>query len=931
MRDSREAGVVRVSIKGEITSGTPSQSTTCGTEGFEFACSTGEGATILVDYAAYGVVDDKLPSACQSGTQRLGDGFCTHPAALSTMIQRCQGLSYCKLPPLQEVFMDSPCTPGSPTYLDYRFRCQTEPLTRCIAGASYFQGRCYTVNYQPNRTDRLTWQLARKQCWEKGGELAGPIDETVHNFLAGRIQSTRNDSVNYFWIGMSNTANNGPVWISGNPATDYSPTGSVYNGSDDCVAYYYSPKPAGTFWKNSTCDGYYNWICEYAPIESERPTLFDPNWNVPTTIGPIYVPKTTLPPTSMPAPTRAQQVDPITINDQSEYSTAPPPMTAVSNMVTTTTSGPTQNSAFGNIVECPETTWKGITFAKTAAGNDATAPCPNPTSTTGQIRYQCTKVGNAAQWSAKGASMIECRHKWVGDLHEKIVLKKAAENISRELHMQLGSTVDLYGGDISGSVDIAEKLIPLAKEQFSYTFDTTDRNKRAADFTHTMGAAGDQLLSERAIPLWDEFAKNDRISMASNLMGVLEQGANLLATYLERSSKAFTYQNWAMRVQVHRSQMQPMGGGSSPGVSSFSAPSAGPEDDAMRPVQLPGRPDMMPTREGFTVNSDVFNFRPSDDTLSNEPVTNTFVNFSNAPSMSLPSFNVLKSALRTEGGPVNQPLPEDDDPTAKLAPAAASEQDDSVKLGYYMFTSLGALLNADDKTIINSHVIGASVNDPERSLKLPEDAPATFTFYHLRKEGVSNVRCVFWNSTERKWSENGCHIVKTSKEATDCSCDHLTSFAILMDLTGDAEGSLSSTNAEILNIITIVGCALSIVCLVLCIIVFTCFRSLWNNRNTIHRNLCICLLLAELVFVIGIDRTENATVCSAIAVALHYLFLAAFCWMLLEGYQLYLMLIQVFESEKSKVLVYLLWAYGFPAVVVAVSAGVAWQNYGTEN
>lgn len=66
-----------------------------------------------------------------------------------------------------------------------------------------------------------------------------------------------------------------------------------------------------------------------------------------------------------------------------------------------------------------------------------------------------------------------------------------------------------------------------------------------------------------------------------------------------------------------------------------------------------------------------------------------------------------------------------------------------------MFMNMGSLLNGDDKTIINSHVIGASVNDPERSLKLPEDAPATFTFYHLQKEGVANVRCVFWNTTER--------------------------------------------------------------------------------------------------------------------------------------------------------------------------------------
>ncbi|CAJ0608336.1 unnamed protein product [Cylicocyclus nassatus] len=52
--------------------------------------------------------------------------------------------------------------------------------------------------------------------------------------------------------------------------------------------------------------------------------------------------------------------------------------------------------------------------------------------------------------------------------------------------------------------------------------------------------------------------------------------------------------------------------------------------------------------------------------------------------------------------------------------------------------------------------------------------------------------------------------------------------------------------------------------------------------------------------------------------------------MLLEGYQLYLMLIQVFEPDKTRILLYYLFSYGFPAVVVGVSAGVAWHNYGTD-
>jgi len=64
---------------------------------------------------------------------------------------------------------------------------------------------------------------------------------------------------------------------------------------------------------------------------------------------------------------------------------------------------------------------------------------------------------------------------------------------------------------------------------------------------------------------------------------------------------------------------------------------------------------------------------------------------------------------------------------------------------------------------------------------------------------------------------------------------------------------------------------------------------------------------------------------------LHYLFLCVFAWTCLEGVQLYIMLIEVFEAEHSRTLYYYLAGYGIPGIVVSVSAAINPTGYGTED
>ena len=75
---------------------------------------------------------------------------------------------------------------------------------------------------------------------------------------------------------------------------------------------------------------------------------------------------------------------------------------------------------------------------------------------------------------------------------------------------------------------------------------------------------------------------------------------------------------------------------------------------------------------------------------------------------------------------------------------------------------------------------------------------------------------------------------------------------------------------------------------------FSVFQGLKSERTTIHRNLCICLLLAQ-IFILP-DAPKFTVGCGFIAGFLHYFLLATFAWMLVEGIHVYLMLVKVFET-----------------------------------
>ncbi|VDK88116.1 unnamed protein product, partial [Onchocerca ochengi] len=263
---------------------------------------------------------------------------------------------------------------------------------------------------------------------------------------------------------------------------------------------------------------------------------------------------------------------------------------------------------------------------------------------------------------------------------------------------------------------------------------------------------------------------------------------------------------------------------------------------------------------------------------------------------------------------------------------------DESKILYVAYSSIGKYLepepfqNADGTMVprqVASKIVSLSIINSDNKIQTIDhlQKPVIITFSTEDQVNLSTPQCVWWNHTRLQWSSYGCVVNLHNTTHTVCHCNHLTYFAVLMNVHHQ---ELTIGHNIALTFITYAGCTLSIVCLLLSLFAFQCFGSSGGDRIFIHKNLCLSLLIAEAVFLGGIWQTYNSFRCSIIAGVLHYFFLAAFSWMLLEGFELYYMLVEVFQSKDSKRFYLLLFGYGFPLSVVAVSIWFDRFSYGTE-
>ncbi|KAK7120719.1 hypothetical protein R3I94_020644 [Phoxinus phoxinus] len=248
------------------------------------------------------------------------------------------------------------------------------------------------------------------------------------------------------------------------------------------------------------------------------------------------------------------------------------------------------------------------------------------------------------------------------------------------------------------------------------------------------------------------------------------------------------------------------------------------------------------------------------------------------------------------------------------------------KSSFFQDTSLGR------GRTLNSGILGSSVANLSIS-SLQKDVLITLRNTKPILTGMEAF-CVFWdftlNGNSGGWNSSGCRVLNSSAEETQCACDHLTSFGILLDIS---KTDIPPEHLIILTYITHIGCGISAIFLSMTLLTYLAFGKLRKDTpSKILIQLCLALLLLNLVFLLDgwlalYPDTEG--LCISTGFFLHYFLLASFTWMALEAVHMYLALVKVFNTYISRFMLKIGFAgWGIPLIVVIIVIAIDKKNYG---
>ncbi|ELW48541.1 putative G-protein coupled receptor 144 [Tupaia chinensis] len=212
-------------------------------------------------------------------------------------------------------------------------------------------------------------------------------------------------------------------------------------------------------------------------------------------------------------------------------------------------------------------------------------------------------------------------------------------------------------------------------------------------------------------------------------------------------------------------------------------------------------------------------------------------------------------------------------------------------------------------------------------------AVSTAVSFHLQHQAIpqklTEPVCAFWNFSKSpdaggSWATTGCSVVALHHDSAACFCNHSTNFAVLLQVYDVQRGP---EEESLLKTLSFVGCGVSFCALATTFLLLLVAGVPKSQRTTVHKNLSFALASAEGFLMASEWAKTNKVACVAVTAVMHFLFLAAFSWMLVEGLLLWSKVVAVSMRPGPRTGLVYAAGWGTPMVIVALTLAAAPHDY----
>ncbi|XP_031351868.1 protocadherin-like wing polarity protein stan isoform X2 [Photinus pyralis] len=640
---------------------------------------------------------------------------------------------------------------------------------------------------------------------------------------------------------------------------------------------------------------------------------------------------------------------------------------------------------------CPRSASNGIWWPRTNFDNDALENCPK--GSVGKASRSCDNLLGGWQkpdmFNCTSDKFVELRNQLSLIEEGELTLNSfVAIKLASDLQKATNLTLNLYGADVLITYDLLQELL---KHEFAMN-GLNLTHSQDKDYVHNLVTSASAVLDNKYFSHWSRI-KELTSESAEHLVSAIENYINVLSSSQHDTyTNPFEIVSSNMILGLDIITPESLYGYESdhtsllstvtervviPDTSQFLQNAAGTSSSNGPTVSFPKYNNYIKDDSKFDVHSKVFvplkllGIQPLEmgelstkHTLSESKAVFSYVQYKEAgllfpstyddsvvrrwgvdivvgsPLISI-SILVPEYVLPIRKQPEPRPIFEDykpkDEELMKQLKKTVSEPE--VKMHendaqYYKFeTHRMKRDQSSTRKLLYKSLSGVSLSMP---IRIQFWLDSNVTVFNER----SNPQCVHWSSARGhgEWSRVGCRtdigedwfdVLEDGPILVNCSCNHLSTFGVLVDVV-DLE---YIPEPSLLEDISSYSCfCISLPLLLATYLILALIRGLQTNSNTVRKNLILCVLLAESLYFVTLKARKTVVssefTCKLIAISLHYLWLAGFSWMLVDALHLYRMLTEMRDINHGPMRFYYSVGYVLPAVVVSLAVGVRAHQYG---